>query len=63
MNTNLDMSGKLIRPRQVVSWHGYRGKVVSVQAGRCIVAFKGSVASDTRNLTCDSVQVVQPKQP
>lgn len=61
MNTNLDMSGKPVQPRQTVSWHGYRGKVVSVQAGRCIVAFKGSVASDTRSLTCSSIQVVQSK--
>lgn len=61
MNTNLDMSGKSVKPRQVVSWHGYRGKVVSVQTGRCVVAFKGSVASDTRSLACSSVQIVQSK--
>lgn len=53
---NLDLNDKLVRRGLTVSWHGYRGDVLRVRTGRCLVRLPGNALG--KWVPCASVQVV-----
>ncbi len=62
-SANLDLNGKLIKKGLLVSWHGYRGTVLKVSRGRCLIERKMPHISQNTTMRewhpCDSVQVVR----
>ncbi len=56
MAANLDLNDKLIKRGVLVSWHGYRGQVLRVRTGRCLVRIPGNALG--KWLDCSTVQVV-----
>lgn len=64
--SNLDMNDKLVRRGLTVSFHGFRGRVLRVRTGKCLVSFAAVCKSPPAHgwpdqwLICGSVQVVSP---
>lgn len=56
MAANLDMHDKLVRRGLTVCWYGFRGPVLRVRMGRCLVRLPGDTYG--KWLSCTSVQVV-----
>lgn len=64
MAANLDLTDKLVKRGLLVSWHGYRGRVLRVRTGRCLVSWVATSpahgAGEQGWLECSWVQVVKP---